>query len=55
MGEAERPPAGRKQMALGFCPLFTKGVMLMTDYEMLAIVLLVITLAFSIHSGNHKG
>ena len=31
-----------------------KGVMIMTDYEILAIVLLVITLAFTVHNGTHK-
>ena len=31
-----------------------KGVMIMTDYEILAIVLLIITLAFSVHNGSHK-
>lgn len=28
--------------------------MIMTDYEILAIVLLIITLAFSIHNESHK-
>ena len=42
-------------MALGFSPLFSqKGVMIMTDYEIIAIVLMIITLAFSIHNGTHK-
>ena len=42
-------------MALGFYPLFLqKGVMIMTDYEMLAIVLMIVTLAFTIHNGTHK-
>ena len=31
-----------------------KGVMIMTDYEILAIVLLIVTLAFSVHNGSHK-
>ena len=48
-------PAGRKKMALGFHPLFHKrGVMIMSDYEILAIVLLIVTLAFSVHNGTHK-
>ena len=48
-------PAGRKKMALGFYPLFHKrGVMIMSDYEILAIVLLIVTLAFSVHNGSHK-
>ena len=42
-------------MALGFYPpLLQKGVMIMTDYEILAIVLMIITVAFTIHIGNHK-
>ena len=42
-------------MALGFYPLFYKrGVMIMTDYEILAIVLLIVTLAFTVHNGTHK-
>ena len=28
--------------------------MIMTDYEILAIVLMIITLAFTIHNGSHK-
>ena len=28
--------------------------MVVTDYEMLAIVLMIITVAFTIHIGNHK-
>lgn len=32
-----------------------KGVMMiMTDYEILAIVLLIITLVFTVHNGSHK-
>ena len=54
-GEAARSPAGRKQMALGLYPLFSqKGVIIMSDYEMIATVLLIITLAFTIHIANHK-
>ena len=35
--------------------LLTKEVMTMSDYEILAIIILVITLAFTIHIGsNHK-
>ena len=41
-------------MALGFDPLSTKGVIIMTAYETIVIVLMIITLAFSIHDGNHK-
>lgn len=41
-------------MALRFDPLSQKGVIILTDYELLAIVLLVITLAFSIHNETHK-
>ena len=28
--------------------------MIMTDYEILAIVLLIVTLAFTVHNGSHK-
>ncbi len=28
--------------------------MIMTDYEILAIVLMIVTVAFTIHIGNHK-
>ena len=40
-------------MAPGFSPPLPKEVVTMTDYEILAIVLLVITLAFTIHISNH--
>ena len=36
-------------------PSFTKEVITMTDYEMLVIVLMMITLCFTIHQLNHKG
>lgn len=36
-------PAGRKTMALGFYPPIQREVMVVTDYEMLAIVLMIIT------------
>ena len=42
-------------MALGFAPSFTKEVIAMTDYELLVIVLMMITLCFTIHQMNHKG
>ena len=43
-------------MALGFFLFWfqQKGVMIMTDYEIIAIVLMIITLAFTIHNGTHK-
>lgn len=41
-------------MALGFYSPVQREVMIMTTYEMLAIVLMIITLAFTIHIGNHK-
>lgn len=48
-------PAGRKQMAPGFDPLCYKGGdETMTAYEIIVIVIAIITLAFSIHNGNHK-
>ena len=49
--------AGRKQMAFGFCPPLyasTKGGDIMTTYEILVIVLMIITLAFGIHNSDHK-
>ena len=42
-------------MALGFYPLlYKRGVMIMTAYEIISVMLMVITLAFSIHIGNHS-
>ena len=41
-------------MALGFYPPRTREVIFMTDYEMIAIVLMIITVTFTIHIGNHK-
>jgi len=41
-------------MALGFSLLSTKGVMIMTAYEVLSVVLMMITMAFTIHLVNHK-
>ena len=35
-------------------PPLQKGVIIMTDYEILAIIIMVITLAFAIHNGTHK-
>ena len=48
-------PAEGKRWRLAFTLFVLKGVMIMTDYEILAIVLVIITLCFSIHNGNHKG
>lgn len=47
---------GRKETRwrLALPSFLQKGVMIMTDYEIIAIILMVITLAFSIHNGNHK-
>lgn len=40
--------AGRKKMALGFHPLSTrKKVVIMTDFEMLSIVIMIIMLVIS--------
>lgn len=41
-------------MALGFYPPVQREVIIVTTYETLAIVIMIITLAFSIHIGNHK-
>lgn len=42
-------------MASGLALLFTKEVMDVSDYEMLVVVLMVITLAFAIHNSvNHR-
>lgn len=35
-------------------PHLQRGVIIMTDYEILAIIIMVITLAFAIHNGTHK-
>ena len=43
-----------KRWRLAFPLFLQKGVMIMTDYEILAIVLLMITLAFTVHNGTHK-
>ena len=39
---------------LAFTLPIQREVMIMTDYEILAIVLMIITVAFTIHIGNHK-
>lgn len=39
---------------LAFTPPIQREVMVVTDYEILAIVLMIITVAFTIHIGNHK-
>ena len=39
---------------LAFTPPIQREVIIMTDYEILAIVLMIITLAFTIHIGSHK-
>ena len=41
-------------MALGFYPPIQREVMVVTDYEILAIVLMIITVVFTIHIANHK-
>ena len=41
-------------MALGFYPPNTWEVIRMTDYEMLAIVIAIISLAFMAHNHDHK-
>ena len=42
-------------MALGFSPSYQRGGdETMTAYEIIVIVIAIITLAFSIHNGNHK-
>ena len=43
-----------KRWRVAFHLFLQKGVMIMTDYEILAIVLLMITLAFTVHNGTHK-
>lgn len=37
-------------MAPGFCPSFTKEVVIMTDFEMLSIVIMIIMLVFAVLS-----
>ena len=52
---AARLPGRKEADGAWLLPSFLqKGVMIMTDYEILAIVLMVITVAFTIHIGNHK-
>ena len=52
---AARLPGKKEADGAWLLPSFLqKGVMIMTDYEILAIVLLMITLAFSVHNGSHK-
>jgi len=52
---AARLPGRKAKDGAWLLPSFLqKGVMIMTDYEILAIVLLVITLAFTVHNGTHK-
>ena len=47
--------SGVSPMALSFYPPFLqKEVIIMTDYEIIAIILMIVTLAFSIHNGKHK-
>ena len=48
-GRGKFPPAGRKQMALGFSPP-TKEVIIMTDYEMLSTFIMIIMLVFAVLS-----
>ena len=43
-----------KRWRLAFTLPYKREVMVVTDYEMLAIVLMIITLAFAIHNGSHK-
>ena len=51
-------PSGSRQEGirwrLAFTPPIQREVMVVTDYEILAIVLMIITVAFTIHIGNHK-
>ena len=52
---AARLPGKKEADGVWLLPSFLqKGVMIMTDYEILAIVLLIVTLAFSVHNGSHK-
>ena len=39
---------------LAFTLPVQREVMVVTDYEILAIVLMIITVAFTLHIGNHK-
>ena len=52
---AARLPGRKEEDGAWLYPSFSqKGVMIVSDYEILAIVLLMITLAFSVHNGSHK-
>ena len=51
-------PSGSRQEGnrwrLAFTPPIQREVMVVTDYEILAIVLMIITVVFTIHIANHK-
>ena len=47
------PPCAASKSSILTAAVTKEEVMIMSDYEMLAIVLLIITLAFTIHIGNH--
>lgn len=47
--------SGRKEkMAPGFYPPIQREVMIVSDYEFLVVIIMIITLAFTVHNGTHK-
>lgn len=52
--ESENSRQEGNRWRLAFTPPIQREVMVVTDYEILAIVLMIITVAFTIHIGNHK-
>ena len=48
-------PSRKEQWRLAFALFAQKGVMIVTAYEIIVVVIMIITLSFSIHNGNHKG
>ena len=45
----------KEQWRLAFALFAQKGVIIVTAYEIIVVVIMIITLSFSIHNGNHKG
>ena len=48
-------PPGRKEADGAWLRPSYKGGGRMTDYELIVLVIMIVTLAFSIHNGNPKG
>ena len=52
-GDTPRQEGNRWRLALTL--FVTKGGDRMSDYELIVLVIMIVTLAFSIHNGNTKG